>query len=291
MKTGRIVKLISGVYQVDVDGVRFDTKPRGLFRKKKFSPVVGDIVDFEVQNEQEGYIHHVHERENELKRPPVSNIDELVIVMSAVEPQFSTQLLDRFLVIAHSYDLEPRILITKKDLTTEDDREYIQAMLNVYQEIGYRTQFIGKDDNRVDIVNEWNNGLIVLSGQSGVGKTTFLNHYRPELNLETNDISKSLNRGKHTTRHVELYERTYGYIADTPGFSALDFDHIEKDELKNYFVDIKDAGQECKFRNCNHIKEPNCNVKQLVDEGEIAQFRYEHYLQLFNEISNRKVRY
>ncbi|BFL68042.1 MULTISPECIES: ribosome small subunit-dependent GTPase A [Staphylococcus] len=291
MKTGRIVKLISGVYQVDVDGVRFDTKPRGLFRKKKFSPVVGDIVDFEVQNEQEGYIHHVHERENELKRPPVSNIDELVIVMSAVEPQFSTQLLDRFLVIAHSYDLEPRILITKKDLTTEDDREYIQAMLNVYQEIGYRTQFIGKDDNRVDIVNEWNNGLIVLSGQSGVGKTTFLNHYRPELNLETNDISKSLNRGKHTTRHVELYERTYGYIADTPGFSALDFDHIEKDELKNYFVDIKDAGQECKFRNCNHIKEPKCNVKQLVDEGEIAQFRYEHYLQLFNEISNRKVRY
>lgn len=291
MKTGRIVKLISGVYQVDVDGVRFDTKPRGLFRKKKFSPVVGDIVDFEVQNEQEGYIHHVHERENELKRPPVSNIDELVIVMSAVEPQFSTQLLDRFLVIAHSYDLEPRILITKKDLTTEDDREYIQAMLNVYQEIGYRTQFIGKDDNRVDIVNEWNNGLIVLSGQSGVGKTTFLNHYRPELNLETNDISKSLNRGKHTTRHVELYERTYGYIADTPGFSALDFDHIEKDELKNYFVDIKDAGQECKFRNCNHIKEPKCNVKQLVDEGEIAQFRYGHYLQLFNEISNRKVRY
>lgn len=291
MKIGRIVKLISGVYQVDVDGVRFDTKPRGLFRKKKFSPVVGDIVDFEVQNEQEGYIHHVHERENELKRPPVSNIDELVIVMSAVEPQFSTQLLDRFLVIAHSYDLEPRILITKKDLTTEDDREYIQAMLNVYQEIGYRTQFIGKDDNRVDIVNEWNNGLIVLSGQSGVGKTTFLNHYRPELNLETNDISKSLNRGKHTTRHVELYERTYGYIADTPGFSALDFDHIEKDELKNYFVDIKDAGQECKFRNCNHIKEPKCNVKQLVDEGEIAQFRYEHYLQLFNEISNRKVRY
>lgn len=290
MKTGRIVKLISGVYQVDVDGVRFDTKPRGLFRKKNF-PVVGDIVDFEVQNEQEGYIHHVHDRDNELKRPPVSNIDELVIVMSAVEPQFSTQLLDRFLVVAHSYDLEPRILITKKDLTTQDDQEYIQAMLDLYQDIGYPTQFISKNDDRVSIVDEWNHGLIVLSGQSGVGKTTFLNHYRPELNLETNDISKSLNRGKHTTRHVELYERNHGFIADTPGFSALDFDHIEKDELKNYFVDIKDAGQDCKFRNCNHIKEPKCNVKHLVDEGKIAQFRYEHYLQLFNEISNRKVRY
>lgn len=269
MKTGRIVKLISGVYQVDVDGVRFDTKPRGLFRKKKFSPVVGDIVDFEVQNEQEGYIHHVHDRDNELKRPPVSNIDELVIVMSAVEPQFSTQLLDRFLVVAHSYDLEPRILITKKDLTTQDDQEYIQAMLDLYQDIGYPTQFISKNDDRVSIVDEWNHGLIVLSGQSGVGKTTFLNHYRPELNLETNDISKSLNRGKHTTRHVELYERNHGFIADTPGFSALDFDHIEKDELKNYFVDIKDAGQDCKFRNCNHIKEPKCNVKHLVDEGKL----------------------
>lgn len=189
--------------------------------------------------------------------------------MSAVEPQFSTQLLDRFLVVAHSYDLEPRILITKKDLTTQDNQEYIQVMLDLYQDIGYPTQFISKNDDRVSIVDEWNHGLIVLSGQSGVGKTTFLNHYRPELNLETNDISKSLNRGKHTTRHVELYERNHGFIADTPGFSALDFDHIEKDELKNYFVDIKDAGQNCKFRNCNHIKEPKCNVKHLVDEGKL----------------------
>ena len=105
-------------------------------------------------------------------------------------------------------------------------------MLDLYQDIGYPTQFISKNDDRVSIVDEWNHGLIVLSGQSGVGKTTFLNHYRPELNLETNDISKSLNRGKHTTRHVELYERNHGFIADTPGFSALDFDHIEKDELK-----------------------------------------------------------
>ena len=158
--------------------------------------------------------------------------------MSAVEPQFSTQLLDRFLVVAHSYDLEPRILITKKDLTTQDNQEYIQVMLDLYQDIGYPTQFISKMMIG-SLLCEWNHGLIVLSGQSGVGKTTFLNHYRPELNLETNDISKSLNRGKHTTRHVELYERNHGFIADTPGFSALDFDHIEKDELKNYFVDIK----------------------------------------------------
>lgn len=118
-----------------------------------------------------------------------------------------------------------------------------------------------------------------------------LNHYRPELNLETNDISKSLNRGKHTTRHVELFERQNGYIADTPGFSALDFDHIDKDEIKDYFLELNRYGETCKFRNCNHIKEPNCNVKHQLEIGNIAQFRYDHYLQLFNEISNRKVRY
>ena len=257
LKTGRIVKLISGVYQVDVEGERFDTKPRGLFRKKKFSPVVGDIVDFEVQNTKEGYIHHVHD----------------------------------YLVIAHSYHLKPRILITKHDLASEQEILKIKDTIKIYQKIGYATQFIGKDSNYTATVDEWSDGLIVLSGQSGVGKSTFLNSYQPQLKLETNDISKSLNRGKHTTRHVELYDRKGGYIADTPGFSALDFNHIEKEQLKDFFIDIHEAGEQCKFRNCNHIKEPQCHVKALVEKGEIPQFRYDHYQQLYNEISNRKVRY
>ncbi|NUI80347.1 ribosome small subunit-dependent GTPase A [Staphylococcus borealis] len=291
METGRIIKLISGVYQVDVDGTLYDTKPRGLFRKKKFSPIVGDIVDFEIQNTNEGYIHHVHDRHNALKRPPVSNIDGLIIVMSAVEPDFSTQLLDRFLVIAHSYDLEPSILVTKKDLASDDDIKKINEWLNIYETIGYNTQFVGKDTSKQEVVASWPKGLIVLSGQSGVGKSTFINAFKPELNLETNDISKSLNRGKHTTRHVELFERESGFIADTPGFSALDFDHIEKDELKHYFIDIHHYGEACKFRNCNHIKEPHCHVKKQLESGHLAQFRYDHYIQLFNEISNRKVRY
>lgn len=291
METGRIIKLVSGVYQVDVEGKLYDTKPRGLFRKKKFSPIVGDIVDFDIQNIDEGYIHHVHDRRNALKRPPVSNIDGLIIVMSAVEPDFSTQLLDRFLVIAHSYDLAPSILVTKKDLASEAQIEHIESLLTNYQSIGYNTQFVGKDSDKSDVVASWPNGLVVLSGQSGVGKSTFINTFNPELNLETNDISKSLNRGKHTTRHVELFERENGFIADTPGFSALEFDHIEKDDLKHYFIDIDNYGEQCKFRNCNHIKEPQCNVKQQLDEGHLPQFRYDHYLQLFNEISSRKVRY
>ena len=140
MKTGRIIKSLSGVYRVDVNGEMYDTKPRGLFRKNKFSPIVGDVVDFEVENITEGYIHHVHERKNELKRPPVSNVDHLVLVMSAVEPEFSTQLLDRFLVIAHSYHMRPRILVTKRDITSPNMQNTILQTLKVYEKMGYNTQ-------------------------------------------------------------------------------------------------------------------------------------------------------
>ncbi|KIX90399.1 GTPase [Staphylococcus microti] len=291
MKTGQIIKSISGVYRVDVDGEQFDAKPRGLFRKKQITPVVGDMVDIDFETHASGYIQHVHERKNELKRPPVSNIDVLVIVMSAVEPDFSTQLLDRFLVIAHSYDLSPRIVITKKDLTSASQQAEIERLLAIYQNIGYDTQFIGKDDNVQAVFNDWQPGIAVLSGQSGVGKSTLLNSYCPELALETNSISQSLNRGRHTTRHVELYPRANGYIADTPGFSALDFDHIEKQDLDAYFIEISEASEQCKFRDCSHTNEPKCHVKALVETGDIADFRYQHYEQLLQEISNRKVRY
>lgn len=291
LKTGQIIRSLSGVYRIDVDGTMYDAKPRGLFRKKQITPIVGDIVDIDVETYTSGYIQHIHERRNELKRPPVSNIDLLVIVMSAVEPDFSTQLLDRFLVIAHSYGLTPRIVITKKDLISESKHQDIQNLLSVYELIGYQTQFIGIGDDISEIVQEWEPGLAVLSGQSGVGKSTLINHYRPDLHLETNAISQSLNRGKHTTRHVELFQREHGFIADTPGFSALDFSHIEKEDLRDYFLEMSQTGQDCKFRNCYHMNEPKCAVKQKVQDNQIAEFRYEHYVQLYNEISNRKVRY
>ncbi|PTF21009.1 ribosome small subunit-dependent GTPase A [Staphylococcus cohnii] len=291
MKTGRIIKSLSGVYRVDVNGEMYDTKPRGLFRKNKFSPIVGDVVDFEVENITEGYIHHVHERKNELKRPPVSNVDHLVLVMSAVDPEFSTQLLDRFLVIAHSYHMRPRILVTKRDITSPNMQNTILQTLKVYEKMGYNTQFISVEDHIGEVFSQWGEGLVVLSGQSGVGKSTLLNKYFPELDIETQHISKALNRGRHTTRHVELFERENGFIADTPGFSALDFNHIQKDEVKHYFMEINEYGEQCKFRDCNHINEPKCNVKNEIEKGNIVHFRYEHYLQLFKEIANRKERY
>ncbi|MGI2315314.1 ribosome small subunit-dependent GTPase A, partial [Staphylococcus cohnii] len=237
------------------------------------------------------YIHHVHERKNELKRPPVSNVDHLVLVMSAVEPEFSTQLLDRFLVIAHSYHMRPRILVTKRDITSPNMQNTILQTLKVYEKMGYNTQFISVEDHIGEVFSQWGEGLVVLSGQSGVGKSTLLNKYFPELDIETQHISKALNRGRHTTRHVELFERENGFIADTPGFSALDFNHIQKDEVKHYFMEINEYGEQCKFRDCNHINEPKCNVKNEIEKGNIAHFRYEHYLQLFKEIANRKERY
>lgn len=291
MKTGRIIKSLSGVYRVDVSGEMYDTKPRGLFRKNKISPIVGDVVDFDVENITEGYIQHIHERKNELKRPPVSNVDHLILVVSAVEPDFSTQLLDRFLVIAHSYHMRPRILVTKRDITSAKMEDNILELLKVYEDMGYKTQFISIDEDINQVFTQWGDGLAVLSGQSGVGKSTLLNKYFPNLNIETQHISKALNRGKHTTRHVELFERNNGYIADTPGFSALDFNHIQKEEVKHYFMEINTYGEQCKFRDCNHINEPKCNVKHELENSNIAQFRYEHYLQIFNEISNRKERY
>ncbi|MBI5974566.1 ribosome small subunit-dependent GTPase A [Staphylococcus canis] len=291
MKTGRIIRSLSGVYRVDVEGTLYDAKARGLFRKKQITPIVGDIVDIDVETHASGYIHKIHDRRNELKRPPVSNIDLLVVVMSAVEPEFSTQLLDRFLVIAHSYGLMPRIVVTKKDLATDKQRKMIEDTLSIYEEIGYRTQFVGMEEDISQVVSVWESGLAVLSGQSGVGKSTLINHYRPDLNLATSEISQSLNRGRHTTRHVELYQRHNGFIADTPGFSALDFSHIEKEDLRDYFIEISQAGTQCKFRDCYHINEPKCAVKQQEEQNQIAKFRYDHYLQLFNEISNRKVRY
>jgi len=291
VKTGRIIKSLSGVYRVDVSGEMYDTKPRGLFRKNKISPIVGDVVDFDVENITEGYIQHIHERKNELKRPPVSNVDHLILVVSAVEPDFSTQLLDRFLVIAHSYHMRPRILVTKRDITSAKIEDNILELLKVYEDMGYKTQFISIDEDINQVFTQWGDGLAVLSGQSGVGKSTLLNKYFPNLNIETQYISKALNRGKHTTRHVELFERNNGYIADTPGFSALDFNHIQKEEVKHYFMELNTYGEQCKFRDCNHINEPKCNVKHELENGNIAQFRYEHYLQIFNEISNRKERY
>ncbi|MDX5476257.1 MAG: ribosome small subunit-dependent GTPase A [Bacillaceae bacterium] len=292
MPEGKIVKALSGFYYVlTSDGEVTQCRGRGVFRKNKVTPLVGDIVQFQAENQKEGYILEVLDRKNELVRPPIANIDQAILVFSAVEPNFSTVLLDRFLVLIESKGIEPIICISKMDLI-EDDEE-IASFAQYYREVGYTVILTSiKEPNELEIILPYlTDKVSVIAGQSGVGKSSLLNSLRPDLDLKTNDISSHLGRGKHTTRHVELLKINNGYVADTPGFSSLEFQEIEADELKDYFPEFVKLSDECKFRGCTHIKEPKCAVKTALDMGEITSFRYEHYVSFLEEIKDRKPRY
>ncbi len=288
MLKGRIIKALSGFYYVEAEGAIYETRARGLFRKTKKSPLVGDIVTFQVENEDEGYIGEIHERKNALMRPPVANIDQVLITMSMKSPEFSYYLLDRFLAYAEAHDIEPVIVITKTDLL-EDDAS-LDEIASVYKPI-YDIHFTDRDHINEDLQEIFRDKISVLAGQSGVGKSTLLNTLVPDLELNTAEISNALNRGKHTTRHVELVEIGGGLIADTPGFSTIEFTELDKYNLKFCFPDFNRFSEACKFRECQHINEPKCGVKQAVAEGELAASRYDSYLAIYQEIENRKARY
>ncbi|WP_077326100.1 ribosome small subunit-dependent GTPase A [Virgibacillus siamensis] len=290
MASGRIIKAISGFYYVKSGDETVECKSRGVFRKKKITPLVGDFVEFD---RDEAYILEVNERRNSLIRPPVANIDQAIIVSSALMPDFNPLLLDRFLVRIESKGISPIIFITKKDLITDVQQSAITDYLNTYRKIGYQVELLTSKQS-VDLTylyHYFSEKVSVIAGQSGVGKSSFLNAINPSLALKTDDISRSLGRGKHTTRHVELVEVGGGLVADTPGFSTLDVDEIAAADLDDCFPEIRDRKHDCKFRGCLHHKEPKCAVKQAVDSGEISSFRYDHYISFLNEIYERKPRY
>lgn len=293
MPEGRIIKALSGFYYVQApDGV-FQCKGRGVFRKKNITPLVGDFVSFDHREENEGYITEIKDRTNELIRPPIANITQAIIVSSATMPDFSTTLLDRFLVLIEAKGITPILFITKTDLLTEAQIEELKEYQKDYENIGYKVEmFSAKDPKEIDRIKDYlMDQVTVIAGQSGVGKSSLINALSPELLLKTADISKSLGRGKHTTRHVELIEINNGLVADTPGFSALDFSEIEVDELSACFPEMRERIEECKFRGCLHAKEPKCAVKDAVEQGEIPRYRYEHYISFLEEIQSRKPRY
>lgn len=293
MATGQIRKALSGFYYVYDDGQVIQTRGRGVFRKRGITPLVGDFVTYEVEGNNDGTIMEIEERKNELVRPPISNVDQAILVFSVKEPNFNTILLDRFLVVLESFHVQPVILLTKMDLLEEDEIAAIQSYQKQYEAIGYDVMTTFKDDSSLldKITPLLANRTTVLAGQSGVGKSTLLNTLMPELDLKTGIISEHLGRGKHTTRHVELIEVAGGLVADTPGFSSFDFDTIEKEELTGCFPEIQRTSEACKFRGCLHVKEPKCAVKAAVESGEIEASRYEHYLQFLQEIIDRKPRY
>ena len=293
MPKGQIRKALSGYYYVQ-DGEKFiQCRGRGVFRNRGISPLVGDMVDYEVEEGSDGTITVVHERKNALVRPPIANIDQALLVFSLTEPDFNPLLLDRFLVVLESFQVEPVICLTKTDLLTKEELLKIQPFLDDYKAIGYRMIETYKDDEDLvdNITPILKDKISVLAGQSGVGKSTLLNTVLPSLNLKTGVISEALGRGKHTTRHVELLDVCGGLLADTPGFSSFDFDEIEKEELSNCFPEFREASKSCKFRECLHISEPKCSVLAGVKSGEIKDYRYKHYVKFLEEINDRKPRY
>ncbi|WP_411955418.1 ribosome small subunit-dependent GTPase A [Alkalibacillus sp. S2W] len=293
MVQGKIMRALSGFYDVMVNGQVYRCKGRGLFRKQKITPLVGDDVDITLEEDGTGTITDIEKRHHELVRPPIANVDQAIVVTSTVEPDFNPLLLDRFLMLIEHKQLDTVIIFTKDDLLTDDHRQTIEYYRQAYEQIGY--PIVQTSNEPVKLTDQLkpylSNKTSVFAGQSGVGKSTLLNQMDDSLNIETNDISQSLGRGKHTTRHVELYSLGGGLVADTPGFSALDFDELSLEDLRHCFPEFLNYEDACKFRGCYHINEPKCAVKQAVTEGDIEEFRYHHYQQFFEEINQRKPRY
>ena len=286
---GTVIGLIAGYYDVETATGIVRTRARGVFRQKKQKPAVGDRVEIQIDDKGMSYLVKIMPRLNRIGRPAVANVSHVLLVISAVEPDFSLELLDRFLTFFSWQKVNVTIYLSKADLLDEKKLAEIKQSLAYYQEIGYPVftdyhdvqakipEMIGKDQN-------W-----TLAGQSGAGKSTLLNHLKEDAHQATGEISASLNRGKHTTRKVELFKLGEGFLADTPGFSSIDLTPIKLNELCNYFVEFKRASVKCKFRGCQHLKEPGCEVKKLLEEGKILPSRYDDYLAMRTEISEGRM--
>lgn len=291
MLKGQIRKALSGFYYIYSDGETYQTRARGNFRNRNITPLVGDNVFFESNNLTDGYLLEIFPRHNELVRPPIANVDQGVIVMSMVEPNFSYNLLDRFLVTLEDTEIRPIIYLTKIDLLNENGLKQLAEVQNIYHQIGYPVIAASQEEDHLaikELEQYFPEQLTVFMGQSGAGKSTLLNKISPKLKLATASISEALGRGKHTTRHVELIPLYEGLVADTPGFSSIDFLEMSVVDLPKKFPEFLAVSDKCKFRECMHRKEPNCEVKRCVETGTIAKSRYDNYLQFLLEIENRR---
>ena len=268
--TGVIIKNISNDYTIESDGKQYTCKPRGIFRHQLITPLVGDHVIFDEQNH---YITKILPRKNELIRPSIANIDIAVIVTSVKDPNLDTHLLDKFLIIISYNNITPIIYLTKLDLLSTTELNKINNYIEYYQKIGYIIS-----TNKDDLLEKIQNKLVVFTGQSGAGKSTLLNKIDPTLNLYTNEISYALGRGKHTTRHTEIYKTKGALIADTPGFSKIDFYNMTPIDIRDNMKEMFDNLPKCKYIDCLHNKEDGCYVKKLVEDKLILSSRYQNYL-------------
>ena len=287
---GTVISLIAGFYDVKTYEGVIRTRARGVFRQKKQKPAVGDRVEIQINDQGTSYLVKLLPRINRIGRPAVANVSHVLLVISAVQPDFSVQLLDRFLTFFDWQKVNVTIYISKADLIRDSSKlSAIKKELSYYQKIGYAVF-----DNDQELAAALNQNIAkddiwTLAGQSGAGKFTLLNKLKKDINQKTGEISSVLNRGKHTTRKVDLFNWGDGFIADTPGFSAIDLTPIKVNELKDYFVEFKKASSKCKFRGCQHLHEPKCEVKRLVEEKEIIKSRYDDYLGMRKEIEDGRI--
>lgn len=286
---GRIIRGIGGFYYVVTERGIVECRARGKFRKDNISPLVGDIVEIQLINENEGYIINILPRKNKLVRPPVANVDQAIIVFAIVRPEINRVLLDKMIVLAESNDIEPIICINKVDL--QEDREAYD-LIDIYQKIGYKavaTSAITKEGIE-ELKFYLKDKVSFFAGPSGVGKSSLINSIHPNIKLKIGEVSEKLLRGRHTTRSVELLSLDFGgYVLDTPGFTALALD-IVKEDLRYYFKEFLEFQKGCKFSSCLHANEPYCNVIKAVEEGLIDKNRYLSYLSLLKELKEKEKR-
>lgn len=283
---GKIIKSQKELYFVKNDDKTYLAKARGNFRVKGIKPLVGDEVIFEMQNEENAYITEILPRKNEIKRPNISNIDQILLFVTINNPPLNLYNLDKYLAMCEYKNIEVVIIISKIDLDKENKA---QNLAKTYENIGYKVLAIDNynDLPKEKIKNILQNKTSAVTGSSGVGKSTFLSNLMDK-DIEIGEISEKSKRGKNTTRHTEIFaidDKTF--IFDTPGFDSFDFDFItDENDLKNFFVEMRNKA--CKFNNCNHINEPSCKVKEELKDGKISESRYKNYILLFNDIKKRR---
>lgn len=288
---GKIIKGIAGFYYIYAeDSHVYECKAKGIFRNQKIKPLVGDNVFIDVIDEKEnkGNITQVLKRQNELIRPAVANVDQALVIFAVTDPNPNLNLLDRFLIMMLKQQVNTIICFNKRDIASEKE---LRLLEEAYIHSGYQVVFSSTytEDGITTLRELLMNKTTVLAGPSGVGKSSIVNLLHPEANMETGNISEKIRRGKHTTRHSELlYLGNDTFVMDTPGFSSLYINDLDKDELKDYFVEFHEYEENCRFQGCAHINEPRCAVKLALQQGKISNIRYSNYLELYEELKNIK---